>query len=372
MIDMSFDDKQIMLISDGMTYSLESDTPADVVTKLKDHGITTSVIHPAAREEGIATLQSIAEAGGGSYFEIIREDDLLEIMFSEIADDLTQSVVEGRTPVHIKREQDSVLKGLASVPDVLGYTYAKAKASATTVLTVDYVKSSGNVVEAPLYVYWNYGNGKVSTFTSTFTGDWSAEWQAEGGTRFFENVYSANTPAARVDYPYNFSVDYDGTYSRVEIIPVVLNPYATVDVTVTLPDDTTVTERLTFDSTRYFYAFETPLRGRYLVNITYAYADKKFEAETAFHLGYSPEYDAFAVYDPAALHAAIRNRGTVSEGSIPSLENDEKEVATYVMRFAAPLMIAAAIMYVLDVIIRKLRLSDIKSFFGVKKKGGSK
>ena len=372
MIDMSFDDKQIMLISDGMTYSLESDTPADVVTKLKDHGITTSVIHPAAREEGIATLQSIAEAGGGSYFEIIREDDLLEIMFSEIADDLTQSVVEGRTPVHIKREQDSVLKGLASVPDVLGYTYAKAKASATTVLTVDYVKSSGNVVEAPLYVYWNYGNGKVSTFTSTFTGDWSAEWQAEGGTRFFENVYTANTPAARVDYPYNISVDYDGTYSRVEIIPVVLNPYATVDVTVTLPDDTTVTERLTFDSTRYFYAFETPLRGRYLVNITYAYADKKFEAETAFHLGYSPEYDAFAVYDPAALHAAIRNRGTVSEGSIPSLENDEKEVATYVMRFAAPLMIAVAIMYVLDVIIRKLRLSDIKSFFGVKKKGGSK
>ena len=172
--------------------------------------------------------------------------------------------------------------------------------------------------------------------------------------------------------PYTISVDYDGTYSRVEIIPVVLNPYATVDVTVTLPDDSTLTERLTFDSTRYFYSYETPLRGRYLVNITYAYADKSFDSETAFHLGYSPEYDAFAVFDPAALHAAIRNRGTVSEGSIPSLENDDKEVATYVMRFAAPLLIAAAVMYVLDVIIRKLRWSDIKSFFGMKKKGGSK
>ena len=372
MIDMSFDDKQIMLISDGMTYALESDTPVDVVTKLKDHGITTSVIHPAAREEGIPTLKGIAEAGGGSYFEIIREEDLLEIMFSEIADDLTQSVVEGRSPVHIKREHDTVLNGLGSVPDVMGYTYAKAKASATTVLTVDYVKSGGNVVEAPLYAYWSYGNGTVTTYTSSFTGDWAVEWQDEAGSRFFENVYTANTPAARVDYPYTISVDYDGTYSRVEIIPVVLNPYATVDVTVTLPDDSTVTERLTFDSTRYFYSFETPIRGRYIVSITYAYGDKSFEAETSFHLGYSPEYDAFAVFDPAALHAAIRNRGTVSEGSIPSLENDEKEVATYVMRFAAPLMIAAAVMYVLDVIIRKLRLSDIKSFFGVKKKGGRK
>ena len=372
MIDMSFDDKQIMLISDGMSYALESDTPADVVTKLKDHGITTSVIHPAAREEGIPTLKGIAEAGGGKYFEIIREEDLLEIMFSEIADDLTQSVVEGRSPVHIKREHDAVLDGLGSLPDVLGYTYAKAKASATTALTVDYVKSGGNIVEAPLYAYWSYGNGRVSTFTATFTGDWTAEWQGDAGSRFFENVYIANTPAARVDYPYTISVDYDGTYSRVEIIPVVLNPYATVDVTVTLPDDSTVTERLTFDSTRYFYSFETPLRGRYLVNITYAYADKSFDSETAFHLGYSPEYDAFAVFDPAALHAAIRNRGTVSEGSIPSLENDDKVVATYVMRFAAPLMIAAAVMYVLDVIIRKLRWSDIKSFFGMKKKGGSK
>ncbi len=372
MIDMAYDDKQIMLISDGMSYTLESDTPADVVERLKDNGITTSVIHPAAREEGIATLKGIAEAGGGSYFEIIREEDLLEIMFSQIADDLTQSVIEGRTPVHIKREHDTVLQGLGSVPDVLGYAYAKTKASATTVLTVDFVKSSGNVVEAPLYAYWTYGNGRVSTFTSTFTGEWAAEWQGESGDRFFENVYVDSTPAERVDYPYTVSVDYDGTYSRVEIIPVVLNPYATVNVTVTLPDGTTVNEELIFDSTRYFYSFETPIRGRYLVNITYAYGDKSFESETAFHLGYSPEYDAFAVFDPAALHAAIRNRGTVSEGVIPSMENDDKEVATYILRFNAPLVIAAAVMYILDVIIRKLRWSDIKSFFGIKKKGGSK
>ncbi len=371
MIDMAFDDKQIMLISDGMSYTLESDTPADVVTKLKDHGITTSVIHPAAREEGIATLQGIAEAGGGSYFEIIREEDLLEIMFSEIADDLTESVIQGQTPVNVKRETDLVLNGIASVPDVMGYAYAKAKASATTVLTVDYVKSGGNVVEAPLYAYWTYGNGRVSTFTSSLTGEWASTWQNESGDRFFENVLVANTPAERVDYPYTISVEYDGSYSRVEIIPVTLNPYATTNVTVTLPDGTEVTERLTFDSTRYFYSFETPLRGRYLIHITYAYADKSFASEAAFHIGYSPEYNSFEVFDPAALHAAIRNRGTVYEGSIPALVNDDKEVATYVIRFVAPLMITAVVLYVIDIIIRKLRWHDIKSFFSIKRKGGS-
>ena len=372
MVDMAFDDKQIMLISDGMSYTLESDTPADVVTRLHDNGVTTSVIHPAAREEGISTLKGIAEAGGGSYFEIVREEDLLEIMFSEIADDLTQSVITGRTPVHVKRENDRVLEGIASVPDVMGYTYAKAKASATTVLTVDYVKSGGNTVEAPLYAYWTYGNGRVATFTSTMTGEWSSTWDNENGYRFFENVLLRNTPDERVDYPYTINVDYDGAHSRVEIIPVTLNPYATTDVTVTLPDGTQVAERLTFDSTRYFYSFETPQRGRYLIQITYAYADKVFESEAAFHVGYPPEYDSFAVFDPAALHAGLRNRGTVYEGVIPSMENDEKEVATYVVRYLVPLMIAAVVLYVIDIIIRKLRWHDIKSFFSIKsKKGGN-
>ncbi len=372
MIDMAYDDKQIMLISDGMSYTLESDTPADVVQKLHDNGITTSVIHPAAREEGIEALKGIAEAGGGSYFEILREEDLLEIMFSEIADDLTQSVIEEQTPVHIKREHDSVMNGLPALPDVMGYAYAKAKASANTVLTVDFVKSSGNIVEAPLYAYWTYGNGRVASFTSSLTGEWISAWQNESGDRFFENVLGSNTPAERIDYPYTIDVEYDGSYSRVEIIPVILNPYATTDVTVTLPDGTEITERLTFDSTRYFYSFETPQRGRYLIRVHYAYADKTFESESAFHLGYAPEYDAFAVFDPASLHAAIRNRGTVSEGFVPELVNDEKEIATYIVRFTAPLMIAAVALYIIDIIIRKLRWHDIKSFFSIRKKGGSK
>ena len=383
MIDLAFADKQIMLISDGMSYALEAETPADVVIKLKDHGITTSVISPAPEldpETGkpsrqttaYQTLSGIVEAGGGSYFEVVREEDLLELMFSEIADELTESVITGQIPVHIKREGDAVLKGITALPNVTGYTYAKAKASATTVLTVDFEKTGGNVLEAPLYAYWSYGNGRVSTFTSSFTGEWTESWRNESGDRFFDHVVTANTPAERVDYPYTIHVEYDGFNSRLEIIPVNLNPYATADVTVTLPDGSTVTERLTFDSTRYFYTFVTPRRGRYLLNITYAYGDKTFESEAAFHLGYAPEYDAFAVFDPASLHGAIRNRGGVWEGVVPPMVNDDKEIATYTLRFEPPLLIAAAVLYVIDVIIRKLKWNDVKSFLGIRQKKGGR
>ncbi len=374
MIDMAFAEKQIMLISDGMSYTMESDMPIDVVTKLYDHGITTSVIHPAARENGFDTLKGIAAAGGGKYFEIETEAELEQIMFSAVADDMTDSVILGQVMVDVRGERDPVMKNIVSLPNIHGYTYAKSKASATTVLTVDFEKSSGTMIEAPLYAYWKYGNGRVSTFTSTFTGEWTQAWQEdESGQIFFENVFSTNIPSEHIDYPYTINVRYDGSYSEVEIIPVTLNPYAATTVTITRPDDSQVTEELTFDSARYFYRFETPLYGRYLVDIAYRYGEEEFKSEAIFNLSYSPEYDCFEVFDPAPLHAAIRNRGTVCEGSIPFLKNDDKEVATYTIRFVVPLMIAAVVLYVIDIMVRKLRLNDIKSFFGIKpKKGGSR
>ncbi len=375
MIKMAYENKQIMLISDGMSYALEADNPVEVATKLRDHNIITSVIRPATQEtDSQDKLVEIAEAGGGSYFEIRREADLLDVMFQQVANDLTESVIEGRTEVNVYKERDELglLEGLNSMPDVMGYTYAKEKASATTLMTVNYRKSSGNMVEAPLYAYWNYGNGRVSSFTSTFTGAWAENWQSESGERFFSNLLETHTPAEQIDHPYTIHVDYDGSYSEIEVIPVNLNPHATTHVTITMPDGSQVTEQLTFDSSRYFYRFETPARGKYVVDIAYHYGDKTAKAQTVFNLSYSPEYDRFTVFDPAALHAAIRNRGTVYEGEVPSLKNNDKEVATYTLRFVAPLMIAAVALYVIDIMIRKLKLNDIKSFFGIKRKGGKR
>ena len=166
---------------------------------------------------------------------------------------------------------------------------------------------------------------------------------------------------------------YDGTYSEVEIIPVTLNPYATADAIITMPDGTTLSERLTFDATRYFYKFETPALGKYQITITYAYSEKSFVSDAVFNISYSPEYDSFAVFDPSVLHAAIRNRGTVSEGTVPEITNDEREVATYTVSFTVPLMALAVLLYIVDIIVRKLKINDIKSFFGKKvSKGGAK
>ena len=54
------------------------------------------------------------------------------------------------------------------------------------------------------------------------------------------------------------------------------------------------------------------------------------------------------------------------------IENDEDEVESYTFYYTAYLMIAAVVLYVLDIIIRKLKWSDIKSLFGKGKAGGVK
>ncbi len=390
--EQNFSEMQIMLISDGMTWSTDEDDPTAVVKRVFDsYATTTSVIHPAGRVSDASIpddsdtepngnpklLMELAEAGGGKYYGVYREADLLEVMFGQVMDDLTESVVLGDNllvEVNEELKKDGVLAGLTEFPSVQGYVNSKAKASAKAVLTVDNLKPSGTVVEVPLYAYWNYGNGKVSSFTSTLTGEWSANWQGEVGKQFFSNVAVENVPQERIDRPYSLNIRFDGVNALVEIIPVVLNAKAVAKVYIKDKDGLKVNENdeiMIFDSSRYYYRFEALKTGNYSIEVSYEYDDKIFEAKTSYMIPYAPEYNAFEVFDPATLHAAIRNRGTVVEDGIPNLKNNDKEVTTYLLPLIVPLMALAVALYVIDIIVRKLKISDIKSFFGIKPKKGA-
>ncbi len=406
-----YSEQRVLLISDGASFGNEEKTPPEVAEEMYESGIITTVIHPAGidfGEEGeqnnITLLQSIAERGGGQYYAIKRVSDIPDILFAGVADDLTDSVIERDTPVKLWREKDAVLADVESLPHVMGYAYAKTKASATPVLLVEYEKKSGNKVDVPLYSYWNYGNGRVASFTSTLTGPWAAAWSGEKNSgRFFQNVLATNTPTEHSNYPFDLNVRYDSFRAEVEIIPVTLDPSAICELTVTLPGEKVQeTVTLPFAGNGYTYRFDIPSTGKYVLDVTYRTSvttaesapetefpdygpeteapaedeagKKTFTARKTFNIPYAAEYNTFEIFDPATLHAAIRNRGTVTEGTIPSLANDDKEVATYTIRYVAPLMIAVAALYIIDIIIRKLKWADIRTLFagraGKTMKGG--
>ncbi len=365
------DEKQVMLISDGMNYTAEivkidgrEMTAQEVASYMAANDVSVSTMNPYNNDNnGIKMLKNIASNGGGEYYYIASEKSLEELIFTQVGDDITESVVNKESVVHIDAPKDDVMKGVPYLPSVLGYVHSKAKISATTVLTVDYTKANGTVVEVPLYAYWKYGNGQVTSFTGSVSGDWASNWRGAEGSLFLSNIASVNIPEEKKDYPYMMDVRFDGIYSNIEITPAVLDPYATVDVTVIHPDGREVTERLIFDASRYYYGFRTEALGEYAVKIVYTTETGSFEADTVFHISYSPEYNSFANFDASNLFAAVRHHGRVLEGEVPSQEDTDAEVTTYRLTFTVPFMIAAVVLYVIDIIVRKIKWADIKGLF---------
>ena len=282
---------------------------------------------------------------------------------ADMTDQLKETVIEEKSPVNISKEHDDVLEGIKRLPDLYGYVYSSAKASATTVLTTEYTRTGEGVAKPPIYVYWSYGNGKVSTFTSSISGEWARDWVDSTGQDFLHNVLEVNTPPEKIDDPYSVSVEYDGESSSIEVIPAVLNPYATMHMEITLPNGETVADQLLFNSTGYYYEFATPDLGKYKITFTYSYDEYEYVSDTYFNVSYSPEYDSFAAFSASDLNEAVRGNGTITENGVPRIENDEKEISTYKVNYTVPLLIIAVALYVIDIIIRKLKWADIKSLF---------
>ena len=64
------------------------------------------------------------------------------------------------------------------------------------------------------------------------------------------------------------------------------------------------------------------------------------------------------------LFKAVDSRGTViTEGSL-TVTNNKNSVGTYTIDFTYGLLISAVVLYVVDIIVRKLKWEDIVSFFG--------
>ncbi len=367
-----YDDKQVMLISDGMSFEggeTLDDDPEGAAAMLSAENITVSTLNTGNdAAEGVKTMKNIAGVGGGKYYFARSSDELPGVMFDEVADDMTESEIVGDTPVIINRKKDDVLVGIDELPNINGYYYGKSKASSENILYVEYVKSGGNTVKVPLYAYWNYGNGRVSALSTDLGGAFVSSWQTGEGYSFLQNITVTATPDERIDHPYTVETSFDGKNTQIEIVPAVLNPDATMTVKITRPDGSTEEKLLTFDSYRYFYTFETADIGKYTIETTYDWTTKTYKSETIFNISYSPEYDSFTSYSPAAIHAFVRTSGTVTEDGNAELRFDEAELETYVVKFTVPFLAIAAALYIIDTVIRKLKWADIKSFFKRRRK----
>ncbi len=368
MKDLSFEEKQVMLLSDGKTYTHEPEDASAVAERMKNDDILLSTVavlnHSPSigHVRGCAFLSDLAAAGGGIFYEIDREERVAEIVFAEIGDNITESVIEGKVDVNINSFHDGTMDGIIDLPHINGYVNSKEKLDSTMVLSVDYRKNSSTTVQVPLYSYRYHGNGRVASFTSNISGDWLSAWSKEDKYKFFGNVLETNTPPERIDYPYELTFEHSENSSSVTIAPTNRDPEAKAEVVITSPSGKKTRLNPVFDLNRYTAVFDTEEIGRYHIQITYT-ADREFVSNTYYTVSYGAEYDAFAAYDVANVHDFMRGLGRVSTDGDLSLENDKADIETYELEFRAPLLILAVVLFVIDVFIRKFGWKDIKGFF---------
>ena len=371
MKDMDFAEKQVVLISDGLTFTFEPEDAGEVAKKMKDSGIILSTVNVIV-EEDEGYLKNLATLGGGKYYYIQSQEKVSDLVFAEIADDITESIVEKKSVVNIDYFHDDTVLGILSLPEINGYVNSKQKLDATMVLSVDYNRSSGDTKKVPLYSYREHGNGRVATFTSSLSGQWLRGWNDEVKNKLFGNILITNTPPEFIDYPFTMNVDYRGDASEIEIIPSSVNPRAKASIKLISPDGSVVEKAMIFDLNRYYADVDTPEIGKYSIEITYTYGNHSFTSNTYFTLPYSSEYDSFAAYDIVNLYDFMRGVGPVHRDGNINLENNKNEVDTYELSFRVPLLILAVALFVVDVIVRKFKWKDIKGLFTKRKKGGSK
>ena len=371
MKDLDYAEKQVMLISDGLTFTFEPEDASEAAKDMRNSDITLSTIN-VIREDDDGFLKNLASIGGGKYYFIRSQEMVSELVFADIADDLTESVVEMQTKVNIKGYYDKTVEGILSLPDVYGYINSKPKLDATMVLSLNYQKNENTTVEVPLYSYREHGNGRVATFTSSLSGNWLRGWSSSVKEQLFDNILVTNTPTEHIDYPFTLTVDYLGDVSNVEILPSSVNPRAKANLKLTSPDGSVSEYAMIFDLNRYVATIDTPDLGKYHIEIIYTYGNHSFTSDTYFTMSYSEEYNSFAAYDIVNIYDFMRGVGQISSDGRLNLENNKNEVDTYEVSFSMPLLIFAAVLFVADVIIRKFRLKDIKGLFASNKKGGAK
>lgn len=161
-------------------------------------------------------------------------------------------------------------------------------------------------------------------------------------------------------------------YINIEVTPAKVDSTAILTISVDIPNsDEDISEQMTFANSGYTYRFATENVGKYTIDIFYKTTTTQgYTANFIYNVPFLPEYDSFAVYDISVLYKMIGSDGVVFNGNedVLKIENDESLISSYILDLTLTLLIIGVVLFVIDVIVRKLKWEDILSLFGKRKK----
>jgi Mg-chelatase subunit ChlD/uncharacterized membrane protein len=341
--------KHIILMTDGWVRQGDL-TP--LAQEMQAQGITLSII--AAGEGSAEYLATLAQIGGGRYYPARDILEVPDIFLKETITSVGQYIIE--EPFYpLTTMPSSILRGLdtASMPPLLGYNGTTAKNTAR----LDLITPRGD----PLLATWQYGLGRSAAWTSDLKGQWAREWLAwPDFSRFISQLVGWVLPAPKVEgLTAGTKLQDDQALITLDALDKSGHPLNFLDAVANIVEPDLQVRELPLQQTgagKYQASPEASKPGTYLIRLGVNQNDQSLGQLTmGLVVPYSPEYKTSGV-----------DRGLLSElASITGGSELLPDQSVFVHNIPStatareiwqPLLLLTALLFPLDVAIRRLML----------------
>ena len=357
--------KHVILLSDGQS---PYDEIPDLIDAASAARITISAIGVGDGADQ-TMLKSIAARGGGRFYQTRDPSSIPRIFSRETSDLGDRSVVERPTRPRVEKQMTALAgTDLAAAPLLGGYVVTRRRAAAETVLAAP----DG----APLLARWPVGLGQVVAWTSDLGARWGSAWARWGN---FDKLWAQVARSAMRRHPPNhFAVASTRLGDRVRVAVDAVGPddqflrglRGQVTVSEVGPDGKARAPRaLPLSETapgRYEATFRPDVESGALLfaaglsssGTPVADATGRLALPLAPELMPHPDGDREGAAALAA--AASASGGRVVREAVECLDPRGAGRPTP-LPLRRPLLLAAALLYVADVALRRLRLPAPRS-----------
>jgi Ca-activated chloride channel family protein len=352
--------KHIILFTDGFTPELEigadfTRTPmsGDLLTTVEEiaaQGVTVSVV--GTGEGAIPALEEVAEAGNGRFYPGRDLNEVPEIFVKEARLASRSFINEGEFFPVVTSTAEAV-RDIASSPAILGYVATTPKPTADIQLQV------GEMAD-PLLASWRVGLGKVTAWTSDGGDRWAAGWAGWDGFGDFWSTLVRDT------FPLSGSEgERVGASIADETMTVTLegaeawSPGTEPVARVSYPDGSS--EEVRLDRVSDFeFAATVPARqgGTYAVGVSVTGAEGETVVLSALATrSFAAEYLPGEANEDlmASISAGTGGRGEIT--AVQAFDEEGLEEGVIERYFRWWFLLAAALLWPIDVALRRLRLS---------------
>ena len=346
--------KHVIFLSDGQPG--DSDY-FDVAQDMSDAGITISTISLGFYS---SVLPYIAEIGYGRNYNVESPSDLPNIMLSEARMVSVSPMMAGKFNVSFT-QNDAVTLGIdaSEIPQLNGYLGTVLKEDATLSVTV----GKGD----PLYAFHPYGKGIVASFMSDLSYIWTENWlNNASAVQLVKNMATSVMETGKRASAIEMTVGQKGT-----LAVVTLETASSVEGDIRL-EYTYNKKTVSVDVTQIgkgLYVAELPAEAQGVYEFRAQLTEGRAvldEVTQSYAVPYSSEYNAFRTDGEAFLSDLC----AVTGGRVVNYGTTERELAlsnemtvTFIKELFIPFGIIAAILFIIDVAIRRIRWKDIKNLF---------